>query len=725
MSSSDPLSSELEPFFNAFHAPIGAHASFTLGCRGASGGLGLERGGPAGDNVWIGLETREGGAYEALPFFDGSESDEAARYDHANSGANRKRRLAAFTSSRIHRAFGLGTDSWSAGDLTFTLFSPVEPAPDPERSSRADQKRVYCPAVTGELVVDNRDCTRERLAFVGFQCPWDRPDVMRWWESGTLKAVFHGQQVGMATDADRAECGTAFDAERLLGETHLDNIHGGLGGAGMLLFRVPAGTRKTFRLAFCFFRGGQVTTGIAASYWYSRFFGSVEDVARFALEEFPSIRRRAKDGDRLLRHRGLTDAQRFHLIHAIRSYYGSTQLLEHDGKPIWVVNEGEYRMMNTFDLTVDQLFYEMRLNPWTVRNELDLFTQRYSYTDKLHAPGEANDKPGGLSFTHDMGCRNHFSRPGYSSYERTGLTGCFSYMTHEQLVNWVLCATVYVEGSGDREWLRGNLTTFRKCLSSMMNRDATRDTDRNGIMSLDSDRTRDGAEITTYDSLDASLGQARNNVYLGVKSWAAYLALEHVFAAEGLDREAGRAAKQAARAALTLSSHLNEEGFIPAVLGEGCEARIIPAIEGLVFPPRTGRADALDPDGPYGHLIRALRTHFDTVFRPGVCLYDDGGWKLSSSVDNSWLSKIYLCQYVARDILGIRTPATGEVADRAHRAWLLKPENRLYAWSDQMTSGVAKGSKYYPRGVTAILWLEERASPFPPPKNRSKHKPSL
>lgn len=44
------------------------------------------------------------------------------------------------------------------------------------------------------------------------------------------------------------------------------------------------------------------------------------------------------------------------LTHSIRSYYGSTQLLDADGKPFWVVNEGEYRMMNTFDLTVDQMF---------------------------------------------------------------------------------------------------------------------------------------------------------------------------------------------------------------------------------------------------------------------------------------------------------------------------------------------------------------------------------
>ncbi|MDA1044749.1 MAG: beta-xylosidase, partial [Verrucomicrobia bacterium] len=74
---------------------------------------------------------------------------------------------------------------------------------------------------------------------------------------------------------------------------------------------------------------------------------------------------------------------------------------------------------------------------------------------------------------------------------------------------------------------------------------------------------------------------------------------------------------------------------------------------------------------------------------------------------NSWLSKIYISQFVAREILGTKTPTTGRNADRAHAAWLKKTENLRFAWSDQMKSGVALGSKYYPRGVTSILWQLE------------------
>jgi hypothetical protein len=44
-------------FFNAHHSPMGAFASFTLGYKGASGGLGLELASPANQNIYIGLEA--------------------------------------------------------------------------------------------------------------------------------------------------------------------------------------------------------------------------------------------------------------------------------------------------------------------------------------------------------------------------------------------------------------------------------------------------------------------------------------------------------------------------------------------------------------------------------------------------------------------------------------------------------------------------------------------
>ena len=47
-------------------------------------------------------------------------------------------------------------------------------------------------------------------------------------------------------------------------------------------------------------------------------------------------------------------------------------------------------------------------------------------------------------------------------------------------------------------------------------------------------------------------------------------------------------------------------------------------------------------------------------------------------------------------------------ADQTHISWLRDPRYTYLAWRDQIVSGRAQGSKYYPRGVTSILWLKEK-----------------
>lgn len=348
------------------------------------------------------------------------------------------------------------------------------------------------------------------------------------------------------------------------------------------------------------------------------------------------------------------------------------------------------------------------MNPWTVRNELDMFVDRFSYVDTVRFPGDETEYPGGLSFTHDMGVANAVSRPGYSSYELYGIDGCFSHMTHEQLVNWILTAAVYVEHTGDRSWMERNLTVLESCLQSMVNRDHPDPAKRNGVMALDSSRTMGGAEITTYDSLDVSLGQARNNIYLAGKCWAAYLAMERIFRENGNAELSQTAGRQAELCAATIVASVTKDGYIPAVIGEGNDSKIIPAIEGLVFPYFTGCKEALERGGRFGEYIKALDTHLKAVLVEGVCLFADGGWKISSTSNNSWLSKIYLSQFIARQILGLEWTEQGRAADQAHSAWLTHPELSIWSWSDQIISGEITGSKYYPRGVTAILWLEEQ-----------------
>ena len=694
-------------FFNAHHSPIGAFSSFTLGYKGAKGGLGLELGKPADQNIYIGLEKEQGGSFEALPFFEGSE-DEAKRYDIEKSTSEAALPFLT-TYKKVDREFKLCSDSFKAGNLSFTIYSQACSVPDPDKAFDEELKKVILPAVFVEITVDNTKSSYSRRAFFGYQGndPYSSMRRLEDTAEDGIIGIGQGGITAIATNSKDVYAALGFSIEALLTEELKENWTFGLGGVGALIMEIPPRAIRTFKIAVCFYRPGNATAGMDTSYYYTRYFKNIEAVASYALNNFDELVEGCKAYSPLLDSSKLSVDQQFMLSHAVRSYYGSTELLDNNGAPFWVVNEGEYRMMNTFDLTVDQLFYEMKMNPWTVKNELNMFTERYSYYDKVRFPGDSKEYDGGISFTHDMGVANTLSRAGYSTYEKYGIDGCFSHMTQEQLVNWICCGAVYAENSKDKLWLKDKLNIFIECFKSMVNRDHPTAENRTGIMKLDSSRVMGGAEITTYDSLDVSLGQARNNIYLASKCWAAYIALEKIFTNNDLMELAEDAGLQAEKCAASLVKQVTSQGYIPAVLEKGNNSKIIPAIEGLVFPYFTDCREALDENGRFGPYIKALKKHLNTVLVEGICLFEDGGWKLSSTSNNSWLSKIYLCQFIARKILGIRWEEQGAKADAAHVNWLLHPEKSYWCWSDQIISGVPEGSKYYPRGVTAALWLEE------------------
>ncbi len=697
-------------FFNAHHSPIGSFSSFTLGFYGKGGGLDLELGRSPKKNVFIGVESLEQeGMYDALPFYEIVE-DESKRYDIENMDPDpdKPKIILPFEKDDIIREFELGTDSWKAGDLTFTIYSQVQSVPDPATAEDEELKKTLIPAVWAELTIDNTKGNRSRRAFFGYEGSDPYSSMRRLDDTcNGLAGVGQGRLTGIASNDPDVKSALHFSLENILTTPFEENWAFGLGPVGALVMDVPAGEKRSYKFAVCFHRNGFVTGGMDASYYYTKYFPNIETVAEYALENFDEFTDRARQANELVNNDDLSDDQKFMMTHSIRSYYGSTQLLETEGEPFWVVNEGEYRMMNTFDLTVDQIFFELKMNPWTVKNELDMFVNRFSYEDQVRFPGDETVYPGGISFTHDMGVANTISRPHYSSYELYGLDGCFSHMTYEQLVNWVLCASVYVEQTGDQQWFDANFDIFVRCFESMLHRDHPEEEKRDGIMGLDSTRVMGGAEITTYDSLDVSLGQARNNIYLAGKTWASYIALEKLFKEKGLEDLAAQAGKQAEKCASTIVAHVTPDGYIPAVIKEGNDSKIIPAIEGLIFPYYTNNHDALDPNGRFGEYIQVLKNHLKTVLTEGVCLFEDGGWKISSTSNNSWLSKIYLSQFIVREILGFEWDEKGARADAAHVAWLTHPVLSVWSWSDQIISGEISGSKYYPRGVTSILWLEE------------------
>src|SRR5688572_26740120 len=731
--------------FNAQHAPVGAFMSFTCGHFGEGGGIGVEIGRPANQSVYVGVkrgDRRSSSPIRCLPFIRRNKSPSEggngppaeANYSVEHAPESVACSIDTYARGEIRRHYGWATDAWVTSDCTFTIYTPFGPIPEP--GTDAERLRLsLLPAVVATLTIDNRNGSETKTGVFGIDFVDPGTRLIGGGETHPAKIGFawrrHMGVLGMMDDADEDDADHdlfAFQRWSVAeGVADVNPVHE-LGTCGGLAFEVPPGQTRTLVLAIGVHLDGVVTTGLEGRYYYTRHYASLDEVLSTAIERAPELRARAERLDARLLASGLSSDQQFMVAHGTRSYYGSTQLLDVGGEPFWVVNEGEYCMMNTLDLAVDHVFWELEHNPWVVRNLLTNFVRHYSYRDQVVARGAPSKLlPGGLSFCHDMGVNNNFSRAGNSSYELAHLGGCFSYMTQEQLCNWVLTAACYVAKTNDTAWLAEQAHVLAACAESMR----ARAHPRTGLMTYDSARCAGGKEITTYDSLDESLGQARSNTYLAAKCWATWIGLEMLsrLAAQTGDAEIEIGQSLAEPLADFLASSARPDGTLPAVLEKdnpGYHSRILPAVEALVYPAYwlscLGRRARVEP---VAELLRAaLKQRFVDVLRTHTLrllhdherrnLFADGGIKLSATSNNSWMSKIALFQHVAREVLRLhetdaRVADIFRAADAAHVRWQTDGSG-FWACSDQFVNGVAKGSRYYPRIITAALWLGESGS---------------
>jgi xylan 1,4-beta-xylosidase len=674
--------------FYAHHSAFGAFSSFMLGKVGKGGGFVLSDVRPPQNNLYIGY--KQGTDIKLLPFCAINNFSAEEEFTGERADTKKDKTIELISEDKITREMGWASDSWTSDRFKFSIITAFGDVKNPEVMTEEEKKYAFAPVIFAQLTFDNSDSASDAEMIFGLEGPKRR-----------LSLTTEGRYLGAAAERRYGFASVCSEDVRELSGLDVlsfwanDNHQNhGLGRAPSLIFKVPAGSLRTYTIVLATYQDGTITTGIDTDFYYTGLFKSLEEVIDFGLKNADYYLEMAAKRDKELKESNLNEHRQFLLAHATHSYHASSQLMKkEDGSALWVVNEGEYIMMNTFDLTVDHLFYEMKFHPWTITNTLDLFVERYSYHDQA-----------GLAFTHDMGVANGFSPKEYSSYELPNLDGCFSYMTHEELLNWILTGAVYALKLNDKEWLSRNIKIFVECFESLTARDKNND----GIMDIDSSRCGTGAEITTYDSLDVSLGQSRNNLYLGLKSWAAYVLLERIFKDYNLSELSDRASAKAKSAADTIVSKFDErEQYIPAVFENGNASRIIPAVEALVYPYIVGDTPSVSEEGIYGDLIKVLKRHMATVMKSGICIDEvSGGWKLSSTSKNTWNSKIFLCQYVVKEILNMNFEDE-ESWDRVHAYWQQVSCSEEGA-TDQVNSdtGTARGSRLYPRLVTSILWMK-------------------
>jgi len=237
-------------FFNAHHSPIGAFSSFTLGFPGNGGGLDLELGRSPRKNIYIGVESIDRkGHYDALPFF-GQNEDESKRYDIENPDPDPDKPLIIhpFKRDEVERDFQVGTDTWKAGDITFSIYSQVHGVEDPKTASDEELKLTLVPAVIAELTIDNRQGKETRRAFFGYEGSDVYSSMRRIDDTEeTLTGIAEGRLTAIAAKRGTMKSGMHFSMENILTTPLEENWTFGLGPLGTLIADVPAGEKATYQ----------------------------------------------------------------------------------------------------------------------------------------------------------------------------------------------------------------------------------------------------------------------------------------------------------------------------------------------------------------------------------------------------------------------------------------------------------------------------------------------
>lgn len=685
-------------FFQAMHSPKGANAFFACGLEG-SGGFGNGASDVPVNDIFAGIKSSAG--IRCLPFF-APPNEEWLKAYREGEGTWDPELVKSFDKDKIKRSYGGGIDRFEAENFIFEIATSPCGIPDPQSAPYSDLKYHIAPLVPARITVDNRNGS-EDLDGIFVTGGFKGATLLDELTGGEMCGVIGVDGYGFAAKNDGETISVVENALHAIYEKD-PPVNFFLAGSGGVIFKVKKGEKKTVDIIMGFYRDWHGTIGtVNCDYYYKKFFTDILDVFDYGFNNAERYWRDAEAEDKKLESANLNEYRKFMTAHAIRSYNTSSMLLNNGGKPRYVVYEGTFMMMNTFDLSVDHVFYETRYMPWAVKNQLDVYIDEYSYYDGLRLPGESDSKyPGGISFTHDQGVFGHFMPQGNSSYEKAKIDGCFSYMTQEQLCNFILCAGVYTSHTNDMDWLYKRRGIIEDCLISMENRDHFDPKQRDGIMSLESSKCGDTDEITTYDSLDPSLKQSRDNIYIAGKCFASYLLLEMMMSKLGKTDLAVRAKAQAQKCAASMVSHYDEKlGYIPAILDGKCEIAIIPAIEGLIYPYACGIENA---DKEYSELYTTLTKHLKNILKKGVCLFDDNGWKLSSNNINSWISKIFLNQVVAENVLHMDFEIPAEDYDAAHASWWCAGCKASPAL-DQIFEGKPCATGFhYPRAVTCELW---------------------
>lgn len=677
----------MSKFFTLAHAPFGGDGCFSIGKNG--GGVKIASSRLACDSIYIGYRQKD--TLRLLPFYDDSNNPANSFTSDYGVGSIVKH---DFTEAEVTRAVTPCEDSITAGKFEIKIITPFYKCPNFDNLDTEDLKKLVAPIVLIEIIFDNRQGDEDITGIFALSNIQGR-------EKTTQTNGFYTFNGGYGV-CSSSESTSDFDVCSFVTGSAKDFVLAPISGFRQL---VPSGEKKSMKIVIGFYKSGVVTSGnFAYPYFYTTIFKSIDQVLSYGFKNFDNYKAIAANTDNYFKglSGGSDDLKLF--SHAVKGYFASTSLFGSRGNYLYVVNEGSFRMLNTLDLFIDHIFFESEFYPFAVSNQLKTYYEYYSYTDVIK---DDKNSANGISFCHDIGCFNIFTPTGTSSYEIEGTCGCYSYMTTEQLYNFVIACAINDRNGYSMNFSQDELLAL---YNSILMRDSILPETRLGVMNINSSKCGDGGEITTYDSIDHSLGVSRGNLYLNMKRLNALKCIQLLS-----DNNTEFIASVQKEFMLVLKnieeSYDETQNKFFANKQLNVETAILPVIEPLIY------FKVLNIEIP--HRLKSLcAKHLQTVLKKGSCLFEDGGFKLSASSVNSWQSKVFICIVIAESILQEYSQPQGDAinnkfefreilhnAKRAHLEWWENGCEDNCAIDQVFDGRTLEKGFYYPRGISSFLFF--------------------
>jgi len=396
-------------------------------------------------------------------------------------------------------------------------------------------------------------------------------------------------------------------------------------------------------------------------FYYTNFFSNVEEVIDYAFCNYERISKKADEFSQGLRTGNYV--LDFITSQAIHSYMGNTWLVydPSDGTPRYYVSEGNCQFLSTVDVAYETAVFEAKYMPWALKLQLEEWSEYVRYDGY------------GAYLQHDMG----FGRNIEPSQAYPGD------MKAEEIVDYILILFLYWKKTGDIDFVKEKMPLVREFVNSLKRRD----TNGNGIVDQES-----GYTTYDYDWGYSALGWGKENVYLGIKEFGAFLAAEKMEKAIGSQNSYYDLAK---RISDTLKDAYKHFGYLPVSLDAskpGWNDQAIINFEGLLYFIITGTEDPLIDD----LLCTVSPSHY---FALQNCKASNG-WRLTSSTSATWLSKV-LDAKIINDYFIVKGFYSFEDTIISDIERMIKKSD--LGWIDYWNvDGTSVTLCLYPRGVSSI-----------------------